>query len=75
MIWDRMFGTYQAELSDAPVVYGLTKPLKSYNPFVINFHDFWTLFRDIRRAPSLRVALQYALKHPGWHPLDTNKRC
>jgi sterol desaturase/sphingolipid hydroxylase (fatty acid hydroxylase superfamily) len=43
MIWDRMFGTYQAETE--PVEYGITTGFVSHNPFVLVFHGFVDFFR------------------------------
>lgn len=34
IIWDKLFGTFEAE--DAPVEYGVTEPLDSWNPFYAN---------------------------------------
>ena len=68
MIWDHLFGTYQAEIDAEPVLYGLTKPIDSYNPWVINFHETASLFKQMREAGSLHEALQYAFRGPGWMP-------
>ena len=35
IIWDRMFGTFQEELPDVPIVYGLVDQVKSYNPLYV----------------------------------------
>jgi sterol desaturase/sphingolipid hydroxylase (fatty acid hydroxylase superfamily) len=43
MIWDRIFGTYQAETE--PVEYGITTGFVSHNPFVLVFHGFVDLVR------------------------------
>ena len=32
IVWDRLFGTFQREEDDEPVVYGLTKNIDTYNP-------------------------------------------
>ncbi len=45
-IWDRMFGTFQPELPDEPCIYGIRKPLKSYNPFWANVHVYWSTLPD-----------------------------
>lgn len=50
IIWDRMFGTFQAE--DEKAVYGITKPVKSFNPFVLVFHAWGDLIRDIVKRPK-----------------------
>ena len=31
-VWDRIFGTFQEELDEEPPVYGVLKPVKSWNP-------------------------------------------
>jgi sterol desaturase/sphingolipid hydroxylase (fatty acid hydroxylase superfamily) len=38
IIWDRMFGTFAREVESPQ--YGLTKPLKSWNPFWANLHHY-----------------------------------
>lgn len=39
MIWDRIFGTYQAETE--PVKYGVTTGFVSHNPLVVLFRPVW----------------------------------
>jgi sterol desaturase/sphingolipid hydroxylase (fatty acid hydroxylase superfamily) len=68
IIWDRLFGTYQEELATEPVIYGLTKPINSYNPWVINFHETLAMFKQMKQAKSVKEALGYVLKGPGWTP-------
>ncbi len=65
IVFDRLFGTFAAERADAPVVYGLTRPLRSHNPFVIAFHEWGRLVRDLRRAPSFMAAVRTMLGRPG----------
>lgn len=64
IIWDRIFGTFQQE-EERPN-YGLVHNLTSYNPFVIAFHEWRDLFRDVRKAPSLKAAFLYVFGPPGW---------
>jgi|SRR5690606_13294138 sterol desaturase/sphingolipid hydroxylase (fatty acid hydroxylase superfamily) len=64
IIWDRIFGTFQLE-EERPN-YGLVHNLTSYNPFVIAFHEWRDLFRDVRKAPSLKAAFLYVFGPPGW---------
>ena len=68
VIFDRLFGTYQAERSDVQMRYGLVEPLRSYNPFRIALHQFWPLLRDLRGARSLREVVGYLFGPPGWRP-------
>jgi len=66
IIWDRLFGTYQAE--DEKVFYGITTPIESHNPLVINFLEYRKLLKDIVHAPSWKAAFGYVFRAPGWKP-------
>ncbi len=66
MIWDRMFGTYQAE--EEAVDFGITKPLNSANPLVINFHEMVAIARDCLRSRRLSDLAGYVFGRPGWRP-------
>lgn len=52
IIWDRLFGTFEPEF--APVQYGLTKNIDTYNPLRIAFTEWVRLFQDSLSSPSLR---------------------
>jgi len=67
-IWDRMFGTFQDELADEPCIYGIRKPLHSYNPFWANVHVYWATFLDSWHAEHWRDKLKVWFKGPGWRP-------
>lgn len=54
VVFDRLFGTFVEEREDEPVRYGLTSPVTSNNPFVIAFHEWANLWRDLKRARSRR---------------------
>jgi len=66
IVWDRLFGTFEPER--ARVRYGLTKPLGSFRPLTIAFHEWAALVRDVRRARTWRARLGYVLAPPGWSP-------
>ena len=66
IVWDRLFGSFEAE--GESVDYGLTKNLETYHPLRAAFHEWAALGRDLARASSLREALGYALRPPGWSP-------
>lgn len=66
IIWDRIFGTYQAE--EEQVIYGITKPLGTANPFVINFHEYGRILHDMLQAHTLRQRIGFILGRPGWEP-------
>lgn len=65
IIFDRLFGTFAAERTDEPVVYGLTKPLTSNNPFVIALHEWANLIREIRQAGSFNAIFHALFGRPG----------
>lgn len=66
IIWDRLFGTYQKELPEEPVKYGLTKNVESFNPLVIATHEYVNIGRDVKRAPGFWNKLKYFFMPPGW---------
>ena len=66
IIWDRMFGTFQAEEEEP--VYGLVKPLNSWNPLWANLHVWNDLFRDAWLAPRWSDKLRIWFMPPGWRP-------
>jgi hypothetical protein len=68
IFWDRLFGSFQEELAEQPCVYGIRKPLHSYNPFWANVHVYWSVLQDAWRAPLWRDKLRIWFKRPGWRP-------
>ena len=66
IIWDRLFGTFQEENAPEPIKFGLTKQPEDTGPVNILFHEWRALFRDMRKAPSFKVKLQYLFNPPGW---------
>jgi sterol desaturase/sphingolipid hydroxylase (fatty acid hydroxylase superfamily) len=64
IVWDRLFGTFEPER--APVRYGLTKNVRTFNPLRLGFHEWAAMLRAARHAGSLRDALGYLLRPPGW---------
>ena len=74
IIWDRMFGTFQAE-QHRPT-YGLTTPIYSNNLVRLQFHEYAAVLRDMRGAKSWGHRLGYVFGPPGWEPapLDCSDR-
>ena len=68
IIWDRLFGTFEREDPDEPVVYGLTKNIHTYDPVRIATHEHTAMLRDIARSSSWRRRLGHMLRAPGWSP-------
>ena len=69
IIWDRWLGTFAEEKEK--VVYGITEPINSINPFVVFFHGFTRLYRQICSAKGLKNKLNYLIKPPGWQPKES----
>ena len=67
-IWDRIFGTFQDELASEPCIFGIRKPLKSYNPFWANLHVYWSTLLDSWHARDWRDKFRVWFKGPGWRP-------
>ena len=66
ILWDRIFGTFQAELDEEPVRFGITTNIKTRNLLKIASHEYLALWQDLKQAPNLKTAFQYLLKPPGW---------
>lgn len=60
IIWDRIFGTFQPEEEEP--IYGILKPVNSYNPLYLVFHEFIDIAKDIARKPS--KSFKYLFGHP-----------
>lgn len=74
IIWDKLFGTFQEELDHVPPVYGITRPVRTWNPFKINFQHLFLLIHDAWRAQSWRDKLTIWFKPTGWRPADVEAK-
>ncbi len=70
IIWDRLFGTFQEELDEEPVIFGVTTPLASWNPLWANLQFYVQLWRDAARAASWWDKLRIWFMPTGWRPAD-----
>ena len=66
IFWDFLFNSFKAEDPKDPPVYGLVHPVKSYNPFYLQFHCWLAMFKRIYQTPGLRNKLLVPLMGPGW---------
>ena len=67
IIWDRLFGTFQEELKQDPIKYGLTKQLDNpHHPAKIIFHEWINLGADLKKKIPLKTKLKYLFMPPGW---------
>lgn len=72
IVWDRLFGTFAEEKEQ--VVYGITRPVASVNPFVVFLHGLTRLWRQLRETEGLGNKLALLIKPPGWRPETADSR-
>lgn len=65
-IWDRMFGTFQEEIDDLPIKYGLVSPLENRNAVNIVFHEWVKLGADLKKPVGFFTKIKYMFMPPGW---------
>lgn len=68
IVWDRLFGTFEPERAEP--VYGITKPLESWNPVWANLHVFVEIGRNLRRVRRWGDRLRILFGHPSWRPAE-----
>jgi len=74
ILWDRMFGTFQDERDDEPVVFGVRKPLANWNPFWANLQVYDYLWFDAVHTKRWRDKLGVWFRPTGWRPEDVAQR-
>lgn len=62
IIWDRMFGTFAKE--EEQPVYGITKPVNSYNPVKLVFHAWQEVIVDLYHCRSFKSAFKILFGSP-----------
>jgi sterol desaturase/sphingolipid hydroxylase (fatty acid hydroxylase superfamily) len=56
LIWDHLFGTYQAERDDIAICYGLVHGRSSpNNPFVVAYEELWLTLKRTVLAGGFRA--------------------
>ena len=73
-VWDRWFGTFQEELDNVPPVYGVLKPVNTWNPIINNFQHLWRLIKDSWKTNSYLDKLRIWFMPTGWRPKDVAKK-
>ena len=74
IIWDKIFGTFQPELKDEKVIYGLVTNIKTFNPIKIAFIEWLYMFKDVLTSKTtLSKRFLYLFKPPGWKHDGTGK--
>lgn len=70
IIWDKLFGTFQKEEEEP--IYGVTLPVKSWNPVWANFHYWQHLFRVAAMTKSWSHRLRLFVDKPKYCPPDVH---
>jgi alkylglycerol monooxygenase len=74
ILWDRIFGTFEDESDEEPVVFGVRKPLANLNPFWANLQVYDYLLFDARKTRQWRDKLAVWFRRTGWRPADVEAR-
>jgi len=70
ILWDRLFGTFEDEREDDPVIFGVRKPLANWNPFWANLQVYDYLLFDARHTRRWCDKLGIWFRRTGWRPAD-----
>ncbi|XP_053638758.1 alkylglycerol monooxygenase isoform X2 [Cherax quadricarinatus] len=68
VIWDRFFGTFEAERNNEEIVYGLTNQPQTYNVIWHQFFYFVEVYRKARSMSTWGDSLKALFYGPGWTP-------
>lgn len=67
IIWDKLFGTFQEEVKEEPVKFGITTmPQHPYHAVKSITHEFSNIVRDVSKSKDFNHKLNYIFKAPGW---------
>jgi alkylglycerol monooxygenase len=66
IVWDRWFRTFTVERQEP--VYGLTTPLRSWNPLWAQVHQYIAIARNVWYARSWSDRWHHVFGAPGWRP-------
>ena len=69
-VWDRVFGTFQQELDNVKPIYGTLKPVRTWNPIIINFQHFFRLAKDSWHTKKFSDKIKIWFMPTGWRPKD-----
>jgi alkylglycerol monooxygenase len=74
IFWDKWFGTFQPELKEVPPVYGVSRPVKTWNPIKINFLHLSLLIKDAWHTQNWKDKWRIWFMPTGWRPEDVAKK-
>jgi len=73
IIWDKIFGTFQAELDHVKPVYGILNQANTWNPILINYKYMWQLIKDAWHAENIFDKIKIWFMPTGWRPGDVSR--
>ena len=74
IFWDKIFGTFQEELPDVKPVYGITRPVRTWNPIKINFMHLWLMIKDAWNTKNIKDKFRIWFMPTGWRPEDVAEK-
>jgi len=74
IIWDRLFKTFQAELKEEKVIFGISTPLASWNPIWGNLQTLSGLFADAWKTDSWFDRFTLWFRATGYRPADVTAK-
>lgn len=74
IIWDKLFGTFQEEKNAIPAVYGITRPVSTWNPIKINFQHMILLVQDAWNTKKIKDKCKIWFMPTGWRPEDVREK-
>ena len=67
IIWDRIFGTFEKEVPDVPIKYGIYPKMEDKGPVNLVFYEWKKIAKDLRQPGlSIRDRIMYLFYAPGW---------
>jgi sterol desaturase/sphingolipid hydroxylase (fatty acid hydroxylase superfamily) len=67
IVWDRLFGTFQKEIENDPVKYGLRKQVNQpYHLTNVIFHEWKNILSDMNKKIPFSLKIKYLVMPPGW---------
>ena len=74
IFWDKIFGTFQEEMPDVKPVYGITRPVRTWNPIKINFMHLWLMIKDAWNTKNIKDKFRIWFMPTGWRPEDVAEK-
>lgn len=74
ILWDKWFGTFQEEKPEITPVYGVTRPVRTWNPWIINYMHIWLLLKDAWRTANWLDKVKIWFMPTGWRPDDVSTK-